>query len=58
MWLSPLEATFRQNLLPTLKPLTYADLLEKDEQLKPLQQLKQEGKETYWWKYNQLISKY
>lgn len=45
MWLSPLEAISRRNVTSISKLLTYADLLEKDEQLKSLQQLKQEGKE-------------
>lgn len=54
IWLSLLEAISRQNSLLTSKPLTYADLLEKDEQLKSLQQLKQEELEISWWQYNQL----
>lgn len=35
----------RQNLPSMSKPQTYADLLKKDEQLKSLQQLKQEEEE-------------
>ena len=57
-WVSPIEAFVHPNLLNVRKILTYTDILDKDRQLKPKQDLIDQGLDASWWSIMQIQSRY